>query len=351
MPTFLDADTADAICTLVFIGYISDPNTAAKVNIQYTPDDNQYQAITDLMKNKLNIVTKFTASTIQTDNYFIAALGPKDPNRDQAISNFIDNNTINYLAAINATANSGLGNVGPYGAYIGGGVTASGMTIIGPSQLDCFAPVYRVANDDESKAYYNSFMKNTNIALNAINNTPINKNLVKTPINLVSCPKAVAGTLPPGNTIKSYHGMIQAMVNIPSFTNSLIFEIALGNRTTKVSSCLPCSLFMAASNSPASSTHLGKGDYWNIPPKASSDVKQAWAQKIFDCYSLGKKITAGKSITKIDAAVKKLPTALENNKDLGGVFLEALTFPNSFTTKIVNTFSDKRSDPTPPSAV
>ena len=57
------------------------------------------------------------------------------------------------------------------------------------------------------------------------------------------------------------HGMIQAIYKAyglgPSCTP---YEIAVGDQTKKMASCLPCTFFMVATGYPPNSIHLGRGE-------------------------------------------------------------------------------------------
>lgn len=67
------------------------------------------------------------------------------------------------------------------------------------------------------------------------------------------------------NDIVGYvHGMIQAIYDVVWRNDGIPYEIAVGNQTTKLASCFPCAIFMEATNHPASSTHLGRGESWCI---------------------------------------------------------------------------------------
>jgi hypothetical protein len=59
------------------------------------------------------------------------------------------------------------------------------------------------------------------------------------------------------------HGMIQAIYKAyglgPSCTP---YEIAVGDQTKKMASCLPCTFFMVATGYPPNSIHLGRGESW-----------------------------------------------------------------------------------------
>jgi hypothetical protein len=84
-------------------------------------------------------------------------------------------------------------------------------------------------------------------------------------------PAAGAGLLigditaePTVDDIATYpHGMIQAIYKAyglgPSCTP---YEIAVGDQTKKMASCLPCTFFMVATGYPPSSIHLGRGGSW-----------------------------------------------------------------------------------------
>ncbi|RKH58099.1 hypothetical protein [Corallococcus aberystwythensis] len=89
------------------------------------------------------------------------------------------------------------------------------------------------------------------------------------------------------------HGMIQAIydVHVHQLANDTSpnkktpynpgtpYEIAVGNKTTKLASCFPCSIFMEATGHAASSTHLGRGESWSpLYPPANPTTTQhkAW---------------------------------------------------------------------------
>jgi hypothetical protein len=85
------------------------------------------------------------------------------------------------------------------------------------------------------------------------------------------------------------HGLIQAIYDVawsrlarPEDDPGVPFEIAVGDKTTKLASCLPCALFMEANGFPASATHLGRGDSW--------------------CPSYADDLTASKNNKKLDDA-------------------------------------------------
>lgn len=71
-----------------------------------------------------------------------------------------------------------------------------------------------------------------------------------------------ADTWVSGGIVGYSHGMIQAIYDaVAEGPWCTPFEIAVGN-TTKVASCLACTLFMYAAGYPPSSIHLGRADSW-----------------------------------------------------------------------------------------
>jgi hypothetical protein len=94
--------------------------------------------------------------------------------------------------------------------------------------------------------------------------------------------------LVPGRDIVGYtHGMIQAVYDVRWHEARLgkgkggrPHEIAVGDATTKLASCFPCTLFMEATGFPPSSTHIGRGESWSpLYPDGSSNSQQVcWSK-------------------------------------------------------------------------
>ena len=143
--------------------------------------------------------------------------------------------------------------------------------------------------------------------------------------------------------------MIRAMVNreTPSGGCESVFaEIALGNNTKKVSSCIPCAIFMQSFGYPASSIHLGKGDNWRIPDNPAVEIVENWRNTVIRYYSSGLEIRNPTIIScdnrNLDDMVAIL--VVERNdgpQDRQGIlskipdlFLEALTFEDPFIDRI-----------------
>jgi hypothetical protein len=151
-----------------------------------------------------------------------------------------------------------------------------------------------------------------------------------------------------GHLFGSNHGMIRAMVNSvepPKDIQSVFAEIALGAGTTKVSSCIPCAIFMQSFGYPASSIHLGRGDNWRIPDSPGKKIRGDWKNAIIGCYLSGVTLCNPEIDSygneNLDNVVTKLIAERDDEQDITphipGMFLEALTFEGSFMDRIRNT--------------
>lgn len=108
---------------------------------------------------------------------------------------------------------------------------------------------------------------------------------------------------PTSNDIAIYtHGMIQAIYKAYALGPSCTpYEIAVGDLTKKMASCLPCTLFMVAAGYPPTSTHLGRGESWaplyepynpggHAEPNERGvirDLNNAWYAKCTEFITLG----------------------------------------------------------------
>jgi hypothetical protein len=75
---------------------------------------------------------------------------------------------------------------------------------------------------------------------------------------------AYVGRPPTREDIVGYtHGMIQAVYKAYALGPSCVpYEIAVGEETTKLASCFPCTMFITALGYPPSAGHLGRGESW-----------------------------------------------------------------------------------------
>ncbi len=155
------------------------------------------------------------------------------------------------------------------------------------------------------------------------------------------------------------HGMIQAIYKAYGLGPSCEpYEIAVGDLTKKMASCLTCSLFMYATGYPPTSIHLGRGESWAplyqpYNPNGAAganelgvvrDLNNAWYAKCLQWLRAGLEIlddtrTAGDHRASRDA-VKKYLGANDGDATVGGtLILDAVTVHDGETERISRTLA------------
>lgn len=333
MVPWLAKELGDTLCTIIALGYMKEDGSRTK--FQYEKDEpgktenkDKADAVQKLIKAKANLNITISEAIPQGTMPLIVAKTDKVSNLQEAIERA--NVPWKYLQSIEVRANRTEKPI--RGAYIGGMSTIGKTFIVGPSDLALYTPKYRAPDDVKIKDWYNDAVKATNTALACLEPIPVSP---KVPITLVNKINKITEPFQDGKLFKSIHGMIQAMVEYQTDyeKNNFIFEIALGKGTTKVSSCVPCSIFMTVNSYSPTSTHLGAGDNWNIPSKCNDILKSNWKKKINEYY------TAGKALISSNQKVQMLATKIEPDH-IPEIFLEALTFQSKFSEKITATLQN-----------
>ena len=141
------------------------------------------------------------------------------------------------------------------------------------------------------------------------------------------------------------HGMIQAIYKAYHLgPNCEPYEIAVGDETKKMASCLTCSLFMNAAGYPPTSIHLGRGESWAplyepYNPNGSAgdheaevvrDLNNAWYAKCIEWLQAGLAILDDTRIRDDHRAgrdaVSRYLDAYRTDPTVGGVLiLDAVT--------------------------
>ena len=168
---------------------------------------------------------------------------------------------------------------------------------------------------------------------------------------------------PDVNDIATYtHGMIQAIYKAYSLGPSCTpYEIAVGDVTKKMASCLPCTLFMAAAGYPPTSTHLGRGESWaplyrpynpggGTEPNENGvirDLNRQWYEKCAEFVTLGLEILDDDHIAEDHKASRDAVRAyMQANKGdtvAGSLILDALTIHDGEADRINRTLNGKSS--------
>jgi hypothetical protein len=343
---FLTKEIADALCTIIALGFsASEIEQRGNMIYEYDnlADEEAYNKVRDFF-NALGVPIAVQQSSAQTLMPYV--LGTDLPPRQR--QEFIDK-LIDRIGAVGKMMEKAADEGNPKGAYIGIAFTVDPETgipvqkidppIYGPSALRQYPAVYRQAGDASVENAYEEAKKCTNAAVAAVAAGNGDKPAVAVPFN----EPYVTGQL-----FGSCHGMIRAMAAHPAFTAdgaTVYAELALGSGTKKVSSCLPCAMFMASFGMPASSIHLGRGDNWVLPDYISAELRAAWANSIVENYRQG--IIRLNPLLPFNGSslyfndyirdqICKCPDGFED--EIPYIFLEALTFESSFSDKIVSTF-------------
>jgi hypothetical protein len=153
------------------------------------------------------------------------------------------------------------------------------------------------------------------------------------------------------------HGMIQAIYKAYTLGPSCVpYEIAVGDATKKMASCLPCTLFMHAAGYPPTSIHLGSGESWaplyapynpNGPIEPNElgvvrDLNNAWYTRCLEWLKMGLEIlddahiTADRKVSR-DAVLDYLKTHGTEPTLCGVLILDAVTVHDAELNRISRT--------------
>ncbi|MDR1176589.1 MAG: hypothetical protein LBK83_14090 [Treponema sp.] len=348
---FLTNETADALCTIIALGFAaSEIEQNGNITFEFdVPGDRPDYVEAAAVFTDLGVPVTIQQSPSQTLMPFI--LGTNLP--PALTQNFIDS-LINTSGVVRNMMALAAGPNAPRGAYIGITFTVGAATgvpipgddplVFGPSALEQYAPVYRQVTDNSVGNAYQAAVLHINAAAAAVAAGNGNNLAVAAPFN---------DPYVPGRLFGSCHGMIRAMAVQPApagpyagVGNTQVYaELALGDNTSKVSSCLPCAMFMSSFGMPASSIHLGRGDNWKLPGDVSQLVYTTWADSILTHYARG--ISLFNPVVLFNRGAMNFDNYIANqicvlppnniNQEIPEIFLEALTFESSFLDKIINT--------------
>lgn len=329
---FLTKEHADALCTTILIGFIKS-GTGSQFVCE-SDEKSKCDSVAELL-SAVGAPLEVHLQDTDTANKFIVAKTSRIPSmRNIDLYN-------KYIQALERHVNALSSSKKPRGAYIGGLSTTSTIHLIGPSALATYPPQFRRIEPIDQTAItaaYKNAVESTNTSVKCIRDMTCTDKEVK--ISTADMPKGEIATtdIAPNTLFHSYHGMIQAMVKYQSDPdkNDFIFELALGNNTKKIGSCVPCSIFMTAAGNPATTTHLGRGDNWSLP-QGGGMYGAAWKEEINAYYKSGLATAAGNP--KISALPALFLTNHITERNIPDVFLEALTFESSFADKVTVTLA------------
>ena len=152
------------------------------------------------------------------------------------------------------------------------------------------------------------------------------------------------------NIFGSVHGLVQAIIyyRLGKASKDTACEFAFSNDTTKVGSCIPCSIFASSNDTPVNSTHFGRGDNWNLPQSCKEynglDMKRkAWEAYVQACFKTGIDIVndnVDKNDKNIENAINTVSVYKTANTDkIPEIFLHSLMYEGSFINKMCRIFN------------
>ncbi len=338
----LNRDLADALCVVIACGFMDEmthvpgrPTDSFTDFIDGAGEDADKYAALKRELLKANIRVTFQKPPDKKKTPFIMA---KTRKLTPAVQDGLQRDMKTWADALEAAVNR-TGQGALRGAYLGGYSTVSKTEVLGVSDLFQYPPTYRAGDAaacavELRRAYEGARAVTNAVAQHLSDPHPfVGKYIHSVPEER----KPVTEPYHPGCLFASVHGMTRAIQRYSPLSDadahSVRFELALGRDTSKVASCIPCSLLMAAMKQPATATHLGRGDNWNFPKDTKADVRDAWRVYVAGCYDRGAgKLRALKGKPLLDNWFRAWGGA--KSRDLPEVFLEALTYESSFMTKL-----------------
>jgi len=336
-------EAADALCTMIVIGYAKDILSSTKKNAVFQYQSTKDSAVHDKVKEKLKSYVTIDVNESKSKATFPLIIAKTDRISTNEIAELVGSTETKLSGELERKLKElGLGSL--YGAYIGGYSDVSKIALVGASDLDLYRPKYRGPNDRDVKTAYDTAKTYSNKVIDLLTEYQSSisggKKVGDVRIAVADINPKITANFRIGKVFKSFHGMIVAMIKYGTSidNNSFIFEIACSSNTSKISSCFPCETFMRSQKKPATSVHLGRGDNWNIPSSCSEKMRTNWEYNIMKWYASGVEVLNDNDYW--NAFIANYSSVNSGNKLIPQMFLEALTFEDSFTKRIINTLPD-----------
>lgn len=265
------------------------------------------------------------------------------------------------------------------GVYVGGFNDGSKTELLDPSILYWYGAKYRAVSDEDAcgiERGWEGASSVTQIVQNFLENEFAGRRIKNDSGAAVLRPyerplgSNMLGKPTGAQLFASVHGMTQSIIHYSKNGdgNRVNIELALGKDTCKVASCIPCSMFMWANDTPASATHFGRGDNWNFPDgilelimkysetgnpddlvdsRYTRDIDYGCVKKWVNCvqkaYIDGKKCFEEQPAfltSDLRVALRPDYTKCDDMKIIPRLFLEALTFEGPFLNKMLSTLKN-----------
>lgn len=342
-------EISDVVCTAITLGHIVQFKHTNNKNIQIVCESEDDEKAHNTLKDTLSTYgCNIDVCKIMPKERKELLITAKDRTYTSESLKIYTEDINRILQKYNQMINKEKGSAILYGAYIGGkyNVVDKVLQLLCPSQLIIKPKNYELdgITYNQLQIKYGENIKTINDIISKLNS--VKEKYIKLKLDEIKIVDNEA-KITDKDIFGSVHGLINAIIhyNIYNSTDkdSIACEFACSDDTTKVGSCVPCSIFASSNKTPANFTHFGRGDYWNLPQKNEGynalDMKRkAWETYVIECFKTGIDIV-NKMPGANKANIKKAINAVYNYKtgNIGNIpelFLHSLMFEGKFIEKI-----------------
>lgn len=342
-------EISDVVCTAITLGHIVQFKHTNNKNIQIVCESEDDEKAHNTLKDTLSTYgCNIDVCKIMPKERKELLITAKDRTyTSESLKKYTEDINI-ILQKYNQMINKVKGSAILYGAYIGGkyNVVDEVLQLLCPSQLIIKPKNYELdgITYNQLQTKYDENIKTINDTISALNS--VKEKVIKLKLDEIKIVDNEA-KITDKDIFGSVHGLINAIIhyNIYNSTDkdSIACEFACSDDTTKVGSCVPCSIFASSNKTPANFTHFGRGDYWNLPQKnegynALGMKRKAWEEYVRECFQIGIDIVntmADKHNENIKTAINTINTICNVNTDkIPELFLHSLMFEGKFIEKI-----------------
>lgn len=339
-------EISDVVCTAITLGHIVQFKHTNNKNIQIVCESEDDEKAHNTLKDTLSTYgCNIDVCKIMPKERKELLITAKDRTYTSESLKIYTEDINRILQKYNQMINKEKGSAILYGAYIGGkyNVVYNVLQLLCPSQLIIKPKNYELdgITYNQLQTKYDENIKTINDIISALNSVKEKDITLKLDeIKIVDNEAKITDK----DIFGSVHGLINAIIhyNIYNSTDkdSIACELACSDDTTKVGSCVPCSIFASSNKTPANYTHFGRGDYWNLPQKSEGynalDMKRGeWETYVRECFQIGIDIVN----TMADNHNENIKTAINticnvNTDKIPEIFLHSLMFEGKFIEKI-----------------
>lgn len=342
-------EISDVVCTAITLGHIVQFKHTNNKNIQIVCESEDDEKAHNTLKDTLSTYgCNIDVCKIMPKERKELLITAKDRTYTSESLKIYTEDINRILQKYNQMINKEKGSAILYGAYIGGkyNVVDKVLQLLCPSQLIIKPKNYELdgITYNQLQTKYGENIKTINDIISKLKS--VKEKYIKLKLEEIKIVDNEA-KITDKDIFGSVHGLINAIIhyNIYNSTDkdSIACELACSDDTTKVGSCVPCSIFASSNKTPANFTHFGRGDYWNLPQKNEGynalDMKRkAWETYVIECFKTGIDIV-NKMSGANKANIKKAINAVYNYKtgNIGKIpelFLHSLMFEGKFIEKI-----------------